>query len=61
MNTSLFTLHVYSLKGRRAYAQVPRNRGANMTLLANMSLEGIGSCLAVDGATSATILEAYIA
>jgi transposase len=59
-NTSLFTLHAYSLKGRRAYAQVPRNRGSNTTLLANMSLAGMGPCLAVEGATSAPIFEAYV-
>jgi hypothetical protein len=44
-NTSLSALYAYSLKGRRAYAQVPRNRGANTTLLASMSLEGMGLCL----------------
>jgi hypothetical protein len=48
-NTSLSALYAYSLKGRRAYAQVPRNRGANTTLLASMSLEGVGLCLAISG------------
>lgn len=59
-NTSLSPLYAYSPKGRRAYTQVPRNRGANTTLLASMSLEGMGPCLAVEGATTATIFEAYI-
>jgi transposase len=45
---------------RRAYAQVPRNRGANTTLLASMSLEGMGPCLAVEGTTTATVFEAYV-
>ncbi len=40
--------------------KVPRNRGANTTLLASMSLEGMGPCLAVEGATTATVFEAYI-
>ena len=42
-NTSLSPVYAYSPKGRfRAYAEVPRNRGKNTTLLASMSLEGMG-------------------
>jgi transposase len=59
-NASLSPQYAYSLKGRRAYAQVPRNRGANITLLASMSLEGMGPCLAVEGSTTATVFEAYV-
>jgi hypothetical protein len=59
-NTSLSTLYAYSPKGRRAHAQVPRNRGANTTLLASMSLEGMGPCLAVEGATTTAVFEAYV-
>jgi transposase len=59
-NTSLYPRYAYSPKGRRAYAQAPRNRGANTTLLASMSLEGMGPCLAVEGATTATVFEAYV-
>lgn len=59
-NTSLSPRYAYSPEGRRAYAQVPRNRGANTTLLASMNLEGMGPCLAVEGATSAAVFEAYV-
>ncbi len=60
-NTSLSPRYAYSPKGRRAYdVQVPRNRGANTTLLASMSLEGMGSCLAVEGTTTANVFEAYV-
>ncbi len=59
-NTSLSPLYAYSPKGRRAYAQVPRNRGANTTLLASMSLEGMGPCLAVEGATTTAVFKAYV-
>jgi hypothetical protein len=59
-NTSLSLRYAYAPKGRRAYAKVPRNRGANTTLLASMSLEGVGPCLAVKGATTTTVFEAYI-
>ena len=59
-NTSLSPRYAYSPKGRRAYAEVPRNRGANTTLLASMSLEGMGSYLAVEGTTTAAVFEAYV-
>jgi transposase len=59
-NTSLSPRYAYSPKGRRAYAEVPRNRGANTTLLASMSLEGMGPCLAVEGPTTAVVFEAYV-
>jgi hypothetical protein len=59
-NTSLFPRYAYSPKGRRPYAKVPRNRGANTTLLASMTLEGMGPCLAVEGTTTATVFEAYL-
>ncbi len=58
--SALSPLYGYALRGRRAYAQVPRNRGANTTLLASMSLEGMGPCLAVEGTTTATVFEAYV-
>src|SRR5215210_3623094 len=59
-NLSLSGLYAYALKGRRAYVKVPRNRGANTTLLASMSLKGMGPCVAVEGPTTATVFEAYI-
>jgi transposase len=59
-NTSLSPMYAYAPKGRRAYAQVPRNRGANTTLLASMSLEGMGPCLAVEGTTTTVVFEAYV-
>ena len=57
-NTSLSPRYAYSLKDSRAYAKVPRNRGVNTTLLASMSLKGMGPCLAVEGTTTATVFEA---
>jgi transposase len=59
-NASLSATYAYAPKGRRAYTQVPRNRGANTTLLASMSLKGMGPCLAVEGATTARVFEAYV-
>jgi len=59
-NTSLSPRYAYSPKGRRAYGKVPRNRGVSTTLLASMSLEGMGPCLAVEGTTTAIVFEAYV-
>jgi transposase len=59
-NTSLAARYAYSPKGSRAYTKVPRNRGANTTLLGSMSLRGMGPCLAVEGPTTATVFEAYV-
>ncbi len=59
-NTSLAPLYAWSPRGERALARVPRNWGANVTLLASMSAEGMGRCLAVEGATTRGVFEAYL-
>jgi transposase len=59
-NTSLAPLHAWSPKGERARFSVPRNRGKNTTLLASMSSEGTGPCLAVVGGTTKEVFEAYV-
>jgi hypothetical protein len=59
-NTSLAPLYAWSRRGERALASVPRNWGANVTLLASMSAEGIGSCLAVECPTTREVFEAYL-
>jgi transposase len=53
-------LYARAPKGERAYAKVPRNRGPNTTLLASMSVEGMGPCLVVEGATTKAVFEAYV-
>jgi hypothetical protein len=59
-NTSLHQLYAWSPRGERARCSVPRNRGPNTTLLASMTAEGMGPCLAVQGATTRIVFEAYI-
>jgi len=41
-NIALTRLYARSPKGKRVYGAVPRNRRANMTLLAALSLQGMG-------------------
>jgi transposase len=59
-NTSLHPLYAWSPKGERAQCSVPRNRGPNTTLIASMTAEGMGACLAVEGATTRIVFETYI-
>ena len=59
-NTSLSALYAWAPKGERAHCSVPRNRGANTTLLASISVEGMGPSLAVEGATTREVFEAYV-
>ena len=59
-NTSLSALYAWAPKGQRAYWSVPRNRGANTTVLSSMSMEGMGPSLTVEGATTSLVFEAYV-
>src|SRR5215212_4577832 len=59
-NTSLSPLYGWSKKGERAHCSVPRNRGKNTTVLASMSLEGMGPSLAVEGGTTARVFETFV-
>ena len=59
-NTSLSPLRAWSRRGERAHRAVPRNRGKNTTLLASMSVEGIGPSLAIIGPAGAQAFETYL-
>ncbi len=59
-HTSMTRLKARAPKGKRAYGRVPRNRGKNTTLLASMGAGGMGPCLAVEGATTKAVFEAYV-
>jgi transposase len=59
-NTSLTPLYAWSRRGERARCCVPRNWGANVTLLSSMTHEGMGPSLAVEGATTREVFETYI-
>ncbi len=59
-NTSLSPLYAWSRKGERAPASAPRNWGKNVTLLASITGHGLGPCLAVEGATTREVFEAYL-
>ena len=59
-HTSLALLYAYSPCGERAHCSVPRNRGENTTLIASMTLEGMGPCVTVEGTIDKVVFEAYV-
>ena len=59
-NIALTPLYARAPKGQRARGSVPRNRGKNTTLLASLSLEGMGASMIIEGAANATAFEAYL-
>jgi len=59
-NTSLSPLYAWARRGQRTRCKVPRNRGQNTTLLASMTSEGMGPCLAMVGSTTRGVFEAYV-
>lgn len=59
-NIALTPLHARAPKGERARSSVPRNRGKNITLIASLSLEGVGASMILEGAANAAAFEAYV-
>jgi len=59
-NTSLSALYAWAPKGERARCSVPRSRGPNTTLLASITVKGMGPCVAVEGATTGVVFETYV-
>jgi len=59
-NIALTPLYGRAPKGERARGSVPRNRGKNTTLIAALSLEGMGAALILEGSANTTAFELYI-
>ncbi len=59
-NTALAPLYGWAPKGQRAIGSAPRNRGANTTLIASMTTEGMGPAMTLTGAADTKAFEAYV-
>jgi transposase len=59
-HTSLAPIYAYAPVGERAFFEIPRNRGKNTTLLTSMTTGGMGPSMAVEGATTSRVFEAYV-
>src|SRR5258708_9153176 len=53
-NIALTPMYARAPKGERARGKVPRNRGKNTTLIAALSLEGMGAALILEGSANTT-------
>jgi transposase len=60
VHTSLAPIYGYAARNERLHLPVPRNRGKNTTLLSSMTIGGMGPSLAVEGASTARVFEAYV-
>jgi transposase len=59
-NITLAPLYGWAPRGERAYGKAPRNWEKNITLIAAMSVEGIGAAMSVEGATDGAAFQTYI-
>jgi transposase len=53
-------LYAYAPRGERAIGKVPRNYGTITTLIASLSLDGMGPAFVLDGAADGTAFEIYV-
>jgi len=59
-NLNLTPRYARAPRGVRAVGRVPRNTPANTTVIASLSLEGMGPSLLLSGATDGLAFEAYV-
>jgi transposase len=59
-NIGLTPLYAWAPQGERAYGSIPRNHGKNTTLLASLSLDGMGAAMILEGATDAIAFEVFV-
>jgi transposase len=57
---ALTPLYSRAPRGQRAVGAVPRNRGRATTLLAALSLAGMGAAMTIEGGTDQPVFEAYV-
>ena len=53
-------LYAYAPRGQRAYAAAPRNPGENKTVVAALTVDGIGPRLRFDGGMTSARFEGYV-
>ena len=52
--------HARAPRGQRAYATAPANRGENKTIVATLTLDGVGPLMRFDGAMTTVRFEGYV-
>lgn len=59
-NTGMARAYARAPRGWWAYDSLPRNRGPNTTVIASLTVEGIGVCMQLTGATDTAAFEAIV-
>lgn len=59
-NTALARRYARSPRGERAYGIIPRNYGRCTTLVASLSLEGLGPAMTIEGAIDTLSFTEYV-
>ena len=59
-NLAMTRLYGRGAKGARVIDTVPQNYGANITMLASLSLSGIAAPMTVGGAVDGTVFKVYV-
>jgi transposase len=59
-NLNLTPLYARAPRSERAYGSLPRNTPPNTTLIASMTMQGMGPALVLTGATDGLAFETYI-
>jgi transposase len=59
-NTAMARRYGRAPRGQRVVGSVPQGHWKAVTLTAAIRIDGVGACLAFDGATNATTFEAYV-
>lgn len=59
-HVAMTPLYARTPRGERAYGAVPRNKGANISLLAALTTRGMTAALTVPGAVDRLVFERYI-
>jgi transposase len=59
-NLNLTPLYARAPRRERAYGTVPRNTPPNTTLIASLTLDGIGPAMLLEGATDSLAMEVYV-
>jgi len=59
-NIALTPSYARAPKGQRAHGSIPRNRGKNTTLIASLTLEGMGEAMILEGSAHGAAFETYV-
>ncbi|WP_161636071.1 transposase, partial [Deinococcus phoenicis] len=59
-HVAMTPLYARTPRGTRAYGAVPRNKGANISLLAALTPQGMSAAMTVEGAVDGLAFERYV-